>query len=96
MRGTYIVSYDIADPKRLKKVFKLMRNWGDHLQLSVFHCELSPEELLRLEAELTDLINSTEDQAMIAYLGPACGRAESAIHTCGKPLVISSRGATVV
>lgn len=36
MRNTYIVSYDIADPKRLRKVSKTMKAWGDHLQYSVF------------------------------------------------------------
>ncbi len=32
MRQTYIVSYDVCHPKRLRKVFKLMRGYGDHLQ----------------------------------------------------------------
>ena len=38
MRTTYLVCYDICDDKRLKKVFKVMRNYGDHLQYSVFEC----------------------------------------------------------
>ena len=41
MRSTYIVSYDIADEKRMKKVFKAMRDFGDHLQYSVFECHIS-------------------------------------------------------
>ena len=31
MRQTYIVAYDVCDPKRLRKVFRTMRGWGDHL-----------------------------------------------------------------
>lgn len=96
MRGCYVVSYDIADPKRLRRVFKLMRNWGDHLQLSVFRCELSPEELLRLEAEVSDEIHHSDDQVLIVYLGPAEGRAESAFKAFGKPLLPHDRGVTVV
>ena len=29
MRNTYIVCYDISDPKRLRDVFNTMRGWGD-------------------------------------------------------------------
>ncbi len=36
MRTTYIVCYDIANDKRLRKVFKTCGNFGDHLQFSVF------------------------------------------------------------
>jgi len=41
MRQTYLVCYDIADEKRLRKVFQTMRNWGDHLQYSVFECQFT-------------------------------------------------------
>ena len=32
----YIVTYDIADPKRLRQVYDTMRGYGTWLQLSVF------------------------------------------------------------
>ena len=48
MRNTYIVSYDISDSKRLRRVFKTLRNWGDHLQFSVFECQLSRMDLVVL------------------------------------------------
>ena len=41
MRNAYLVCYDVCDDKRLQKIYKTMRGWGDHLQLSVFQCELS-------------------------------------------------------
>ena len=41
MRASYLVCYDIADDKRLRKVFKLMRGFGDHLQFSVFECQFT-------------------------------------------------------
>ena len=37
----YIVAYDIADPKRWRRVFRLMEGFGEWLQLSVFQCRLS-------------------------------------------------------
>ena len=51
MRTTYLVSYDIADDKRLKQVFKVCKNYGNHLQYSVFECDLNPAERIIERAE---------------------------------------------
>jgi len=37
----YLVTYDIRDDKRLRRVFKTMKGFGEWLQLSVFQCRLS-------------------------------------------------------
>jgi CRISPR-associated protein Cas2 len=37
----YIVSYDISNDRRWRRVFKLMRGYGQWLQLSVFQCRLT-------------------------------------------------------
>jgi CRISPR-associated protein Cas2 len=55
MRQTYVVSYDISNPKRLRKVYQTMRGYGDHIQLSVFRCELNRRELVELRARLADI-----------------------------------------
>ncbi len=47
MRNTYLVTYDIRDDKRLRKVFKAMRDFGDHLQYSVFECQFTPIDLAK-------------------------------------------------
>lgn len=87
MRNSYIVSYDIADPKRLRLVFKLMRAWGDHLQFSVFECQLTQVDLVRLRASLTEIIHNKEDQVLFVNLGPAEGRGDRVITALGKPYV---------
>ena len=46
MRSSYLVCYDISDDKRLRKVFKTMRAWGDHIQFSVFECQLTSADLV--------------------------------------------------
>jgi penicillin-binding protein 2 len=43
-------------------IFKTMRNWGNHLQLSVFECELNRTELVRLKASLKEVINSKTNE----------------------------------
>lgn len=71
MRTSYLVCYDISDDKRLRQVFKVMRGYGDHLQYSVFECQLSQTDLLRVRSELTRIIVRDEDQVLFVNLGPA-------------------------
>src|ERR1039458_258300 len=79
MRTSYLVCYDICDDKRLRKVFQLMRGYGDHLQYSVFECQLTATYLVRLRAALAAIIHHTEDQVLFVNLGPAQGRGDRVI-----------------
>lgn len=85
MRSSYLVCYDICDDKRLRLVFRLMRGYGDHLQYSVFECQLTPTDLVELRAKLAAIIHHTEDQVLFVNLGPAEGRGERVITALGKP-----------
>ena len=85
MRNSYLVCYDIADDKRLRKVFKTMRAFGDHLQYSVFECQFTAMDLVKCRAELGEIIHHTEDQVLFVCLGPAEGRGDRVITALGKP-----------
>lgn len=87
MRTTYIVTYDIADAKRLRRIFKICKNAGTHLQFSVFECDLNPSELIELETTLSNEINHAEDQVLFIALGPADGRGSRSITALGQPYV---------
>jgi CRISPR-associated protein Cas2 len=52
MRNVYLVCYDVADDKRLRKTYKTMCGFGDPLQYSVFRCELSAVERQSLKESL--------------------------------------------
>jgi CRISPR-associated protein Cas2 len=84
MRTSYLVCYDICDEKRLRKVFKAMRNYGDHLQYSVFECQMTASDLIRCRAELAGIIHHDQDQVLFVNLGPAEGRGERVIMALGK------------
>ena len=88
MRNTYIVCYDIANPKRLRDVFKTMRGWGDHLQLSVFECHLTRSDLVSLNAELARIIHYEQDQVFFVDLGPTGARGDRVITALGKPYFV--------
>ena len=96
MRQTFIVSYDIADPKRLRRVYRLMRGWGDHIQLSVFRCELSARELVELRSSLVRVIHHAEDQVLFVDVGPVDGRGSTSIRSIGKVYSAPERCAMVV
>lgn len=85
MRTTYLIAYDICDDKRLRKVFQTMRNFGDHLQYSVFECQLTPTDLARCRAELDVIIHHDEDQVLFVNLGPSDARGDRVITALGKP-----------
>ena len=51
MRTTYLVCYDITDPKRLRRAFRICKNYGLHLQYSVLECDLSPAERVSIETQ---------------------------------------------
>ncbi len=96
MRRVYLVTYDVADDKRLRQVFKKMNGYGEHLQYSVFQCELSDKERIQMIAELTPLLNQREDQVLIFSLGPADSYNANATIALGKPYEFVERHAIVV
>lgn len=71
MEHLYIVTYDISDPRRWRRVFKTMHGYGEWLQLSVFQCRLGKIRFLQLEAALREHVNHAEDHVLLIDLGPA-------------------------
>lgn len=87
VRQSFLICYDISDDKRLRLVFKAMRAWGDHLQYSIFECQLTPTDLARMRAELSTIINHKDDQVLFVHLGPTEGRGDRVITALGQPYV---------
>lgn len=69
----YIVTYDIADERRWRAIFRLMHGYGEWLQLSVFQCRLTRARAIELEARLTATLHAGDDHVMIVDVGPAEG-----------------------
>jgi CRISPR-associated protein Cas2 len=67
----YLVTYDIRDDKRWRRVFKLMKGFGEWLQLSVFQCRLSRRRHAEMVQLLDGIINSRVDALLIIDIGPA-------------------------
>lgn len=90
-RIRYLVSYDISDPKRLRRVARTLEGFGVRLQYSVFECPLDGMRLAKLKAELQDLVDHDEDQVLFVSLGPSAGDATLVIEAMGLPYEVRSR-----
>ncbi len=91
----YIVAYDIASPRRWRRVFRIMEGYGEWLQLSVFQCRLSRRRRVELTAALDEAIDRAEDHVVIFDLGPAAGL-RPRVESLGKPFSPVERGPVIV
>ncbi|GAA1843803.1 hypothetical protein GCM10009836_23950 [Pseudonocardia ailaonensis] len=68
-RRRFLIAYDIADPKRLRRVCKTMEEYGERLQYSVFICDLSRSELVHARQQFESEMNMGQDSVVIVDLG---------------------------
>lgn len=69
-----LVSYDVSTTdnsgrKRLRKVAKECRNYGQRVQNSVFEIDVDYGTFLKLKDKLLKIIDQQEDSLRIYYLG---------------------------
>ena len=91
----YVVTYDISDPKRWKRLYNLMKSFGEHVQLSVFRCDLEPMQMVRLKGQLEEIIKHEEDQVILVDLGPSTQDVIQEIQVLGRPKIFHLPGPTV-
>lgn len=96
MRRVCVVSYDICDPKRWRHVYRIMRGFGEHLQLSVFLCDLAPLQRALMVAALAGVVDHKEDQVLLIDLGPTDTSPVKSIAAVGRPLDVREHGSIVV
>lgn len=80
----WLVSYDVRDPKRLRKCAKIMEGYGQRVQYSVFRCWMNRREMERLRWELTELLKPEDDIVLIPVCGTCVGGI-TALRTMDSP-----------
>jgi CRISPR-associated protein Cas2 len=73
-----------------------MLGYGEHLQLSVFRCELDKRELVELRSKLNKAVHHDEDQVLFIDIGPVDGRGAGSITFLGRPYVPPERRVVVI
>lgn len=87
----YIVSYDVADPKRLRSVARIVEGYGYRLQFSVFECLLDPLRLQEMKFALDEIIHHAEDQVLFITLGTKDADGSLSIEALGIPYAQHAR-----
>ena len=90
---TWIVAYDISDPKRLRQVAKSCEDFGYRKQKSVFLCRMSATDMVKLRSRLYDIIDLTLDQVIFI---PLCTKCLHGIEALGRPTSPTTANDTVI
>ncbi|MBZ4644019.1 MAG: CRISPR-associated protein Cas2 [Deferribacteres bacterium] len=80
MKKFYVVSYDVSDDRKRYRVDKELKNKGIRVQKSVFECELTESDFLKLKYKLDKIIDLETDSVRYYYL---CKHCIEAIETTG-------------
>ncbi|PRQ06272.1 CRISPR-associated endonuclease Cas2 [Enhygromyxa salina] len=69
MRRHYLVTYDISNDLRLRRVHAIVRDFGQAVQYSVFLARLNEAQRAELRRQLSQVIHHEEDQVLLFDLG---------------------------
>lgn len=81
LKHWHLITYDVRDPKRLRKVAQKLEGYGTRVQYSVFRCRLDPLTLEKLHWELNQIMSEDDDLLVI----PLC-------ETCAAKVPAHSTG----
>lgn len=73
-RHWYLFLYDVTDPKRLRRVHRVMTSWGAAVQLSVFRVRGTAREIERLRFELSKVMTEEDRLVVVRLCGQCVGR----------------------
>ncbi len=68
----FSICYDIKDDRRRLHVAKVLKDYGERVQLSVFEANLDPKQLKRLKERVSDILDVEEDSLRLYPLCAAC------------------------
>lgn len=77
----YVVSYDISNDRRRRKIAKELENYGTRVQYSVFECNLTRTRYGKLFKRLSELMLEEEEGSVRIY--EICANCEKKIVTIG-------------
>ncbi len=69
-----VASYDIGDPKRLAKVARVMKDYGERVLKSVFECNVEAEGFKDLKTKVEEIIEPIEDSVRYYALCEKCAK----------------------
>ncbi|MBZ0108791.1 MAG: CRISPR-associated endonuclease Cas2 [Candidatus Scalindua rubra] len=89
----YLVSYDIPDTKRRTKLARILKDYGDRVQYSVFECILDNKLLDKMVKRIHKI---AKDEADSIRIYPLCANCEKIINVIGKGEISSDKEVYIV
>ncbi len=89
----YVVTYDIPEDKRRKKVADLLEGYGVRVQYSVFECVLSSQKCRELKKRMRKRIKKKEDSIRFY---PLSHHTLGQVEVWGEPPVLEPPSSTIV
>ena len=88
-----VVSYDIVDDRRRRRVVKILKGYGERVQKSVFECLIGEPQFLKLKERVRGIIDSDEDNVRYYDL---CRRCQGVIEFIGSPPKVDEEDYVIV
>lgn len=91
-----LIAYDITDDRRRLRIARILLEYGDRVQYSVFVVDATPTRLLQLRNRLASVIDQSQDSLLFCDLGAAEGDAKQRVLTVGRDRPITDRDSFVL
>ncbi|MCX7771345.1 MAG: CRISPR-associated endonuclease Cas2 [Proteobacteria bacterium] len=69
-----VISYDISDDNKRKKIAEILKDYGKRVQYSVFECNLDKKQIKNMIDEVLDYIDTETDSVRLYYICENCLR----------------------
>jgi CRISPR-associated protein Cas2 len=80
-----IIAYDIADPRRLNRTAKIMKDYGVRVQKSIFEADVDNKRFVEMKRRVKDVILESEDG--VKYF-PLCEKCAGTVEIIGQGIFV--------
>lgn len=88
-----LITYDITDPKRLRRMHKFLKEFGSNTQKSVFECDIDDNALKSIRRFCREELDLKDDQVRIYKI---CSRCISKVSISGLGIKITQLDYAVI
>lgn len=74
-KNWHLVCYDVRDAGRWRKLYKMMKGYGQRIQYSIFRCKLTERQVQKMYWEAMKVLDKEDDFLVI----PICNRCAARI-----------------
>ncbi|MDQ2688108.1 MAG: CRISPR-associated endonuclease Cas2 [Armatimonadota bacterium] len=91
-RGRYLIVYDITDDAKRTKLSKLLQDYGDRVQKSVFEADLNAAEVAEILRLASPFVASSDS----LRLYPTCAACRKGVCSLGITIVKSDQSLCII